>query len=265
MSEMETQEKRRWELYTEHLKQDWQDIQSSTDSFDQSLLTLSTGALALSIAFIKDIVPLNSAVWMDLLYASWCLFIICVLATLISFQLSIAALQEHLRFLPKFYFEQATEEKNRYRAWLTVMTYISGGAFILGLFCIMLFGIKNTARAHVSEQVGDLKGGRSPISATKVPGPADAEQRGRAPVQVTPVPQTPTYDGRAPVQATPLPLTLVQEGRQPMSATPIPGGLEKGRAPVQVTPVPSPAPPTSTTTTPTTQTPSGGPAKTGKK
>jgi hypothetical protein len=39
------EKKLRWELYGEHKKQTWQDIQSSTDNYDQSLLTLSSGEL----------------------------------------------------------------------------------------------------------------------------------------------------------------------------------------------------------------------------
>jgi hypothetical protein len=247
----ESEQQRRWDLFRDHMKQDWDDIQSSTDSFDQSLLTLSTGALALSIAFIKDIVQVDAAVWMNLLYTSWCLFIVCILVTVVSFQLSIAAAQEHLRFLPKFYFEEVKEENNPYTARLKLTTRISGAAFILGLFCIMLFGIKNTARAHVSE-----KGKGNPVS-TKVPA---TDERGRAPVQATPVPETLVQEGRRPISATPLPKNFVGDGRAPINATPVPG-LEKGRAPVQVTPVPSPAPPT--TTTPATQTPSSG-SNTGK-
>jgi len=53
----EKQEARRWELYKAHLQQAWGSIDSSTDSFDQALLAVSSGALGLSLAFIKDIVP----------------------------------------------------------------------------------------------------------------------------------------------------------------------------------------------------------------
>ena len=50
-------------------------MQSGSDNYDQSLLTLSSGALALSLAFIKDVVALKDAhhVWM--LFASWFAFV----------------------------------------------------------------------------------------------------------------------------------------------------------------------------------------------
>src|ERR1700683_2167793 len=87
----------RWQLYNDHKKQAWEDIQSSTDSYDQSLLTLSSGVLALSIAFIKDIVPLQDVVWLGLLYVSWAAFAFCILATVVSFQIAIKTQEELLR------------------------------------------------------------------------------------------------------------------------------------------------------------------------
>ena len=38
-------------------------LQAAYDQFDKAILTLSGGALALSIGFIKDVVPLKQAAW----------------------------------------------------------------------------------------------------------------------------------------------------------------------------------------------------------
>jgi hypothetical protein len=51
------------ELYDLHRDKVWEDIKSGTESFDKYMLTFSSGALALSLAFIKDVVPLGKAVW----------------------------------------------------------------------------------------------------------------------------------------------------------------------------------------------------------
>lgn len=75
------------------------DIDSSTDSFDKSMLTLSSGALGVSLAFIKDIVPLGQAAWIFLLLASWIAFALCIVTTVVSFQFSIAALKKQRDFL----------------------------------------------------------------------------------------------------------------------------------------------------------------------
>jgi len=55
-------QEQRQKLCDEHRRQIWQDIQSSADNFDKYILTLSSGALGLSLSFIKDIVPLGTAV-----------------------------------------------------------------------------------------------------------------------------------------------------------------------------------------------------------
>ena len=62
---------RRWELYSEHRRQVWQDIQNSTNNFEQHLLAISSAALGVSLVFVKDIVPLKQAVNLKLLYTSY--------------------------------------------------------------------------------------------------------------------------------------------------------------------------------------------------
>src|SRR5271156_6345627 len=106
MDPADANEQLRWQLYNDHKKQAWEDIQSSTDSYDQSLLTLSSGVLALSMAFIKDIVPLQDAMWLWLLYVSWGAFAFCILTTVVSFQIAIQTQEELLRNSGKYYIDK---------------------------------------------------------------------------------------------------------------------------------------------------------------
>jgi hypothetical protein len=55
-------------LHASHTAQAWADQQASSDSFDNNLLAFSSGALGLSVAFVKDIVPLETAEWLRTLY-----------------------------------------------------------------------------------------------------------------------------------------------------------------------------------------------------
>jgi hypothetical protein len=57
-----------YELYVEHQKQTWADCQRASDEFDKSILTYSSGGLGVSLAFVKDIVPLAQTVALPLLY-----------------------------------------------------------------------------------------------------------------------------------------------------------------------------------------------------
>jgi hypothetical protein len=78
--------KRREALHDALAAQARTDQQASSDSFDNQLLTFSSALLGLSLAFIKDIVPLNIAVWMPCLYSSWVVLAICILSTIASFR-----------------------------------------------------------------------------------------------------------------------------------------------------------------------------------
>jgi hypothetical protein len=82
------------ELYDEHRNKVWKDIESGTENFDRNLLTFSGGALGLSLAFIKDVVPLGKAVWIAALFTSWFALALCIAVTMASFQISTRA--QHL-------------------------------------------------------------------------------------------------------------------------------------------------------------------------
>jgi hypothetical protein len=62
------------QFFNDHKRQVWSDMQAGSDEFDRGLLTLSSGALALSLAFIKDVVPLGRAIHLPVLFASWVSF-----------------------------------------------------------------------------------------------------------------------------------------------------------------------------------------------
>jgi hypothetical protein len=137
------------ELYHEHRKQAWQDIQTSTDQFDRSLLTLSSGALALSLAFIKDLVPLKSAVGIWWLYSSWISFVLCMIVTLFSFPLSVKALKINLDYVRKYYIEKKEEYFDKQSPWSKAVSWCSilgGTFFLLGIICTMVFVYENIRR-----------------------------------------------------------------------------------------------------------------------
>jgi hypothetical protein len=239
---------RRQDLHDQHKARICEDIQSSTDSFDQSLLTLSSGALGVSLAFIKDIVPLKEAVWIGLLFASWIAFALCIVTTVVSFLLSVKANKQQLGYIDEYYLHRKDDALDKHKTsgylrWLQRCTWVAIILFVAGLFCTIIFACENVARFRMSDdkvkgtpvKIDQLHGGREPVDMTPVapvkpvptPAPAKQEGRGRQPVDLTPV--------------------KIQEGRQPLSITPTGvTGLEKGRPPLPVTPVkpvqPAPTP-----------------------
>jgi hypothetical protein len=144
---------RRWELLTEYIRQARADMQSSSDSYDESLLKLSGGALALSLAFIKDIVPLKDAHYMWMLFVSWLAFAICILCVIASYRLSADVQEPSIEDARKMYFGADGDEsphdlaKNkrlgRKRKALTFCNNFSGASFVAGFLLTILFVIIN--------------------------------------------------------------------------------------------------------------------------
>lgn len=135
-----------WELYNQHAQQAWTDQQASSDEFDKALLTFSSGALVLSLAFIKDIVPLKEAVSLHLLYSSWGLFLACIVVTVLSFALSIEAQKVHVTYLYRYYIERKDEYGNKRSTWsklVTLCAYLGGTFFLAGLATTVLFAYLN--------------------------------------------------------------------------------------------------------------------------
>ncbi|MDD5259487.1 MAG: hypothetical protein PHD29_05925 [bacterium] len=74
----------RQELYLKERELFTNSLTQGSLSFDKTILTLSAGAFAISITFIKDIVPTTgNAKW--LLFTAWAMFGLSILITLASF------------------------------------------------------------------------------------------------------------------------------------------------------------------------------------
>ena len=61
--------RRKLQLHDEYRRKVWEDSNSGSENFDKYLLTFSSGALALSLTFLKDVVPLKDALWRPVLSA----------------------------------------------------------------------------------------------------------------------------------------------------------------------------------------------------
>jgi heme exporter protein D len=185
-------------------------------SFDKSMLTLSSGALGVSLAFIKDIVPLGTADWICLLKISWGAFALCILTTVVSFQFSIAALKDRRNLLDEMLTTKNRElEHKQTSLWnraVVVCTDTALVLFLVGLVCTMLFVVKNvsSSRARNSEMspaapsvtnvrnfymsdTGEVR---------KVVVPQDLT-KGRQPAKLVPPPKAPAAPAPAPAQSTP--------------------------------------------------------------
>lgn len=108
---------------------------SSSNQFDSAILTISSGMLALSLGFIKEVVPIKGSVWLDVLLASWCLLGAAVLSTVVSFLFSQKAIRTCL--------ENSDGSDGGWSKATTVLNVLSAGTFVLGVFLTVVFVIKN--------------------------------------------------------------------------------------------------------------------------
>ena len=213
------------DLHAKHIAQAWSDQQASTDAFDNNLLTFSSAALGLSIAFIKDIVPLENAEWLKTLYFSWAAFAGCISITIASFQIAVPGFAD---LCGCWFSVLVTRDCSNSRVCITERQSLQGEQSMEN---------DNEAKEVISIQGVACQDGRSPVGVTPL-------QEGRTPVPITAQPSD------------------MDKGRSPVSITTQPNDINSGRMPVFVTPL-TPGQPAGPAETPATS--PGTPPATGEK
>jgi hypothetical protein len=122
-------------------------INDQESEYDKQLLTLSSAMLGVSLAFIKDVVKLENAAWMIVLYAAWVAFGLCILGVLFSFQFSIKGHYGAIAYWrqrkkgaasPKF--------PTQFASLVNWVNWVCGALFLLGVSCLIFFVIFNLSR-----------------------------------------------------------------------------------------------------------------------
>lgn len=126
------------QIYLDYRKQLLTERAASFVQFDQAMLSLAGGALALSLAFIKDVVPLSRVACLPLLYVSWAMFLLSIVLTVISFITSWKAYDQQLALAEEYHVggnEKAYSAKNTSSNITELLNYGSALFLILG-FCM---------------------------------------------------------------------------------------------------------------------------------
>jgi cytochrome b subunit of formate dehydrogenase len=132
--------------YLEHRQSLQQTLHDQARSLDKGILTLSSGALGLSIAFIDKIAPHPVCWTKGVLAASWVLFAFAVLSTLFSFLTSQAS---HRRLIEEwdFTWSNQKEPEGHAKDYADVLTRCLNVASVLlffaGVFALVIFAIGN--------------------------------------------------------------------------------------------------------------------------
>lgn len=116
-----------------------EDLAASSQSYDRTVLTLSGGALIVSIAFIRDIAPEPSC--LGLIVAAWGFLLVSLAATLFSHISSEKALLHSMDL-----YRQGGLDQTRGGTWGTVtdvLNRVAGGAFFVAALLLVWFAVVN--------------------------------------------------------------------------------------------------------------------------
>lgn len=122
---------------------------SNSENADRAVLTVSTAALGFSLAFLKDVVPLQNAIHVWLLYGSWSLFGTAILSTLASFFTSQKAIDDQLQLAHQYYIEandQLAQARSKFAAVTSYLNAVGAVTFACGLLASAGFVIVNTGK-----------------------------------------------------------------------------------------------------------------------
>ncbi|MBL8854467.1 MAG: hypothetical protein JNK57_10915 [Planctomycetaceae bacterium] len=112
---------------------------SNNENFDRSILTLASGALALTITFINGDRELHC---FPMLVLSWIGFIVAIVSTILSYIASQRGIDKQLELAERYYLKQddgALNATNLPAKINEILGYVSATSFILGIIFLLIF------------------------------------------------------------------------------------------------------------------------------
>lgn len=158
---------------------------SNSETYDKSLLTLSSTFLGLSLAFIKDIVPLAQVRHLWILFLSWAGLTVVIVSTIWSFIYGQRVIKRLLNGAHRYYKEKdqkAFEESRRYSEQLDRVNELSGFVFIAAVLLSVAFVFVNfQPEASMSKEIntsGETLKKSRPVNQFQEVKPTPAPQQG---------------------------------------------------------------------------------------
>ena len=144
--------KMRYDSYLAHRQTLIQIEADQTRSFDKSMLSVASGALALSIAFSDKMVP-ETPEFTWLLFTSWFAFCGSILSTTCSFLIAARALaRQRENFDASFAAEsEGPEPPNPFGPWIARLNALSLALIFFGALCLTSFAAANFEKRSQAE------------------------------------------------------------------------------------------------------------------
>jgi len=143
-----TDEERR-EAYEKYREELLKRQLSNDEAYDKAVLSLSSAGLAITLTLFDKIMPKEGADAVFLLYASWVLFAIAIISTIVSFQMSQKGLSIQEEIAEKYYIDKDERafDSNNWAASLTIkLNMASGIAFVFAILSFISLGLVNFDR-----------------------------------------------------------------------------------------------------------------------
>jgi hypothetical protein len=122
-----------------------------SEMYDKSLLTLSSAFLGLAVTFTKDVVPLENASWIYLMYSSWVLFALTIIITIFSFIYAQFIYTQLIKWAGDYILDGKQEVKNKGGELgnkIIYLTSFSGLVFIVAVALLTSFVILNVHKGR---------------------------------------------------------------------------------------------------------------------
>lgn len=139
------------ETYLEERKLLIDEEREASRSYDKTLITLSAGALVLSVTFVRDLKYVSDDNWK--ICVAWAAFILSLLAIMISFLLSQSATRRQREILDMMIEDSngtGVEERNGFVPWIIRLNWASLIFLIVGL---LFFGLYAASNIFVKENI----------------------------------------------------------------------------------------------------------------
>jgi hypothetical protein len=121
---------------------------SNIQSYDKSILTVSSAGIALSIVLLQLMVTELgvelSYIWM--IKSSWACFLIAIGLTIVSFQIANKSIDEARSMAERFYLKGEHGARNEKNFWANVnvcSSWLSGGSLLIAMILIIIFAFQN--------------------------------------------------------------------------------------------------------------------------
>lgn len=127
----------RRDLYEKHI---YDALHAASRDYDQAILTLSAGTLALSVTFAHDITPEPVEGTTRFLISAWACLVVSLVAIVLSFVTSQRILRDRLAHIDD---EKASTARTKTEIATEVLNLAGGGFLIAGLVLLGIYAITN--------------------------------------------------------------------------------------------------------------------------